>query len=218
MRSGFGGHLNTSPFGITDKCNACFGADMADMNRLVKSGGKCNFSCSSAVLGTGRDSLDTELFRNLALVNFTAVGKEQVLAMCDNCHAELWSFFHCVTQILCVFNRSAVIGKCYCTCTFHSVNVCGFFAFKPLGNACRNINTAVGVFSFVKNILYNFGAVGCGVGVRHCKQACNTACGSRLASRDNILFVSLTGITKMHMHINKSRNGTKTVCINNLSV
>ena len=47
-----------------DKCNACFGADMADMNRLIKSGGKCNFSCSSAVLGTGDVYKRQELYRD----------------------------------------------------------------------------------------------------------------------------------------------------------
>ena len=129
MRSGFGGHLNTSPFGITDKRNTCFGADMADMNRLVKSGGKCNFFAvpqSSAIL-LGRRSVLTFFLKPRPLILLSSARNKS--SQCATIVISFGAFLHCVTQILCVFNRSAVIGN-IAPALF--TECCGFFAFKPL--------------------------------------------------------------------------------------
>ena len=218
MRRGLGGHLNSAVFCVADKRNARLCADVADVNRNILRRGKSDFTRCSAVLCRRRNSLYSELFGDFSVIELAAACDKQVLAVGDNPHPELRRFFHRLAQKFGVFNRSAVVAERNRACGSEGFKVGFFLAFEPLCNARGNVNARISRACFINNILYRFGGIGCGAGVRHREQACNSACRRRAAACDYIFLRGLSRVAEMHVHIHKSRYGAKSFGVNNLAV
>ena len=161
-------------------------------------------SCRDYILAQPAHTLYAELLRDLSLVDYTAVYYLKILAVRNDLQSGIVSLYHCLRHHIRRFNGSAVVAHRNTACRLKFVIVAQFLALHTLCDTADRINLRLCFLCLVENIFYRFLVVNGRFRVRHTRKRRNTACDSRLTACNNILFICLSGISQMNVHVHKA--------------
>ena len=170
-------------------------------------------SCRDYILAQPAHTLYAELLRNLSFIDYTAVYYLKILAVRNNLQSGIVCLYHCLRHHIRRFNGSAVVAHRNTACRLKFVIVAQLLALHTLCDTADRINLRLCFLCLVENIFYRFLVVNGRFRVRHTRKRRNTACDSRLTACNNILFICLSGISQMNVHIAYTRYYRKPVAI-----
>ena len=138
--------------------------------------------------------------------------------MRDNGHAVLRRALHRAAEKGGIDDRSAVVGQSDRSRFLQFRKIGRLLALKSFCDARGDIDARFRVLRFFAHIAHDLAAVNRRIGIRHGEQACDSACRGRTAACDYVLFLGLSGIAKVNVHVYESRYRAEAFGIDDLSV
>ena len=210
MRTGLTSHLYALCLGMADDLHAAVGADVCNVNRHIRRCCQNDLTGCDIVLGCTVHTLYAQCFRYLATIYDAAVNNGQILAVRDHRDAQFCCLDQCLAHSLSAFHRSAVIGNGADACLFQSGIIAHFFAFQSLGNASHRVYLYAGMGCLFADIPNGIHAVDRRCGIGHTRYAGNAAGKCRSCAGEDVLFMGLTRITEVNVHIKQARQCRQT--------
>ena len=210
------GHPHASCFCLSYQADALFGGDVADMQSAAGLFAEAYVAFYLSPLALGADAFVSVLCSVESVVDVAAAQQTVHLAVFHYHASRSGTFFHGATHQRLALYAAAVVGEAdHSWCKFLYINEFTL-AFTVEGDTCvgMNANAAVACDN-VLLLLEVLHAVWGRIGVRHGKYIGVAGSSSGSTSAQNGLFLSISGLSEMHMHIDERRyayNSGRVVC------
>ena len=135
--------------------------------------------------------------------------------MCQNRNSVLCSLKHTLAIHLSIHDRLSILADRRDSGFHHSLDIRKFLSLLSLRDRANlQYMNAMSALCLLMHIFYNIRIVDNRLRIRHRKhRRISTVCSCRHTGED-ILFLLKSRITKMHMHIDKSRHHITSLCLN----
>ena len=205
MRGGLAGDIAAGRLRLPDSIRAAACRDMADVKLCTGFQRHLQIALRDRILGKTIHALDAERLGNRAFIDNSAVDDRQILAMGNDRKAGFLCLCERGFHHLCGRDRSAVIRERRNAGGFERFIIRELFAFQPDGQRTGLMYIDAGCLCTREKFTYLLRIIHRRRGIRHTEYARDTACKRCRCSGIDVLFVRLTGVAEMHMHIKQSR-------------
>ena len=207
MRRRFRSHADAARLRLADQLHAAFGRNMAEMNTLAFHFRNENVARNHDLLGGTGGSRQTELSGNKAFIHHAVADKVLILAVAHDEQPKMVGILHRQTEKVRVRYRLSVVGNRDDTRFLHPADFRHFNARQPLGDRADRIDAHAASLRLrlFDDVARHSRVVIGRLRVGHAANRGKAAVRRRARTGNDILFVFLTRVAQMAVHVDKAR-------------
>ena len=200
-------HADAARLRLAHKLHAAPRGDMAQVNPLALRLRNQNVAGDHHFLRRARRARQAELGGDKALVHHAVADEVLILAVAHNEQAEVIGVLHRQPEQVRIGDRLAVVGNRDDAGFLHPADLRHLHAGEPLGDRADRVNVHAAALrlGLLDDVARHRRVVVDRLGVGHAADRREAAVRRRARAGDDILFVFLTGVAQMAVHVDEAR-------------